>query len=277
MKRPDPGCHGHRRRHVGEAGWGGGPPSHRLGAILLTSAIASGILGCEAPPESGVVTVSDSAGTRIVTYTSLEDEAFPVIALEPRVDTIGAAEGAEEYFFRRIVTAELVPRGIVTADLQDRELRYFDGTGRFVSSVGGDGVGPGEFQSLTWMQGYGDSLFLAWDQLANRLTKVRLTEAGLSHDSNVQGPWTQAESPIGVFSPGRIAVDNARMIPVGGLGSLSEPFQVVVSVVNLDVDPSAASAAPGHGDRRRGASLRQPGRDVHASPLLDGPWLLLRK
>ena len=69
----------------------------------MTSAIASGFFGCEAPADTAMVTVSDSAGTRIVTYTSLEDEAFPVIALEPRVDTIGAAEGAEEYFFRRIV------------------------------------------------------------------------------------------------------------------------------------------------------------------------------
>ena len=186
-----------------------------------------------------MVIVSDSAGTRIVTYTSLEDEAFPVIEFEPRVDTIGAMDGPEEYFFRRIVSAELVPRGIVTADLLDKELRYFDSNGRFVSSIGGEGEGPGEFEYLDWMQSLGDSLFFVWDGMVNRLTRARLTEAGLSHESSVPGPWSPENSPIGVFSPVRIAVDNARRIPVGDLGSLSDPFQVVASVLNPDADPSA--------------------------------------
>ena len=80
-----------------------------------------------------MVTVSDSAGTRIVTHASLDDEAFPAIEFEPGVDTIGAMDGTEEYFFGGIVSAELVPLGIVTADLLDKELRYFD-PGLFTSS-----------------------------------------------------------------------------------------------------------------------------------------------
>lgn len=212
---------------------------HRPGALFLASAIAIGCVGCDTPADTALVTVSDSAGTRIVTYASLEDDAFPAIDFEPGVDTIGAADGAEEYFFRWIVSAELVPAGIVTADLQDYELRYFDGNGRFVSSIGGEGEGPGEFEYLDWMQSLGDSLFFIWDGRINRLTSARLTEAGLSHESSVPGPWSPAISPIGVFSPVRIAVDNARMIPVGDRGSLSQPFQVVASVVNLDEDPSA--------------------------------------
>ncbi len=208
-------------------------------AFLLASAIAIGCVGCDTPADTAMITVSDSAGTRIVTYALLEDEAFPVIDFAPGVDTIGAADGAEEYFFRWIVSAELVPAGIVTADLQDYELRYFDGNGRFVSSIGGEGEGPGEFEVLDWMQSLGDSLFFIWDRLINRLTRARLTEAGLSHESSVPGPWSPSISPIGVFSPVRIAVDNARMIPVGNRGSLSKPFQVVASVVNLDEGPSA--------------------------------------
>lgn len=217
-----------------------------------------------------MVTVSDSAGTRIVTYAALGAEAFPEIEFEPRVDTIGAMDGPEEYFLRWIVSAELVPLGIVTADLQDKELRYFDGNGRFVSSIGGEGEGPGEFEYLDWMQSLGDSLFFIWDGRLNRLTRARLTEAGLSHESSVQGPWSPAKSPIGVFSPVQIAVDNARMIPVADWGSLSDPFQVVASVVNLDVG-SLRGAVPRYGDRRRRASLRHPRRDVRASPFPDGP------
>ncbi|MDE2677274.1 MAG: hypothetical protein OXI76_05130 [Gemmatimonadota bacterium] len=214
-------------------------PNHRARALLLASAIAGAALGCEAPADPDLITVSDSAGTRIVTYASLDDEAFPAIEFEPGVDTIGAVDGPDEYFFRWIVSAELAPDGIVTADHQDYELKHFDRNGRFVSRIGGEGEGPGEFEALDWVQSLGDSLFFVWDGRNNRLTRARLTEAGLSHESSVPGPWSPAISPIGVFAPVRIAVDNARMIPVGDRGSLSDPFQVIASVVNLDEDPSA--------------------------------------
>ena len=202
-------------------------PPHRTRALLLASATAVAALGCDAPSDPDMVTVSDSAGARIVTYASLDAEAFPAIEFEPGVDTIGALDGPEEYFFRSIVSAELVPLGIVTADLLDKELRYFDSNGRFVASIGGEGEGPGEFEVFDWMQSLGDSLFFVWDGRVNRLTRVRLTEAGLSHESSVPGPWSPSISPIGVFSPVRITVDNARRIPVADLGSLSDPFQVV--------------------------------------------------
>ena len=212
---------------------------HHPRARLLASTIVIAAVGCDTPADPDMITVSDSAGTRIVTYASLDPEAFPLIGFEPAVDTIGALDGPEEYFFRYIVSAELVPAGIVTADHQDYELKYFDGNGRFVSSIGGEGEGPGEFEALDWVQSFGDSLFFIWDGRNNRLTRARLTEAGLSLESSVPGPWSPAISPIGVFSPVRITVDNARMIPVGDLGSLSDPFQVVASVVDRDEDPSA--------------------------------------
>lgn len=209
-----------------------------LGAIFLALAVSSGFLGCDAPPGLATVTVSDSAGTRIVTYASLDDAAFPVIDLEPRVDTIGAVEGADEYLFRLLFSAELVPRGIVTADLFNSELRLFDRSGQFVSSVGGRGEGPGEFQTLTWMRGHGDSLFHAWDQWGNRLNTVRLTEAGLSHESSVQGSWEPGYNPVGVFAPGRVALDNAHMVPMATSAGLQR-FELVVSVMNLDADPAS--------------------------------------
>lgn len=214
-------------------------PGHQAKALLLATAIAIAATGCDTPANQATITVSDSAGTRTVTYASLDDEAFPAIEFEPGVDTIGAMDGPEEYFFRWIVSAELVPAGIVTADHQDYELKYFDANGRFVSSIGGEGEGPGEFEALDWVQSVGDSLFFVWDGRNNRLTRARLTEAGLSHESSVPGPWSPAISPIGVFSPVRITVDNARMIPVGDPGGLSDPFQVVAGVVNLDEAPSA--------------------------------------
>ena len=214
-------------------------PPHPTRALLLASAIAVATLGCDAPADSDMVTVSDSAGARIVTYASLDAAAFPLIEFEPSVDTIGALDGPEEYFFRLIVSAELVPLGIVTADLLDKELRYFDSNGRFVSSIGGEGEGPGEFEVFDWMQSLGDSLFFVWDRRVNRLTRARLTEAGLSHESSVPGPWSPSNSPIGVLSPVRITVDNARRIPVADLGTLSDPFHVVAGVADLDEDPSA--------------------------------------
>ncbi|MDE2984777.1 MAG: hypothetical protein OXU69_08725 [Gemmatimonadota bacterium] len=209
-----------------------------LGAILPALAVTSGFLGCDSPPDAPAVTVSDSAGTRIVTYASLDDEAFPVIDLEARVDTIGTVEGADEYLFRLLFSAELVPPGIVTADLFNSELRLFDRSERFVSGVGGRGEGPGEFQTLTWMRGHGDSLFHAWDQWGNRLNTVRLTEAGLRHESSVQGSWEPGYNPVGVFSPGRVALDNAHTVPIPTSAGLQR-FELVVSVMDLDADPSS--------------------------------------
>ena len=209
-----------------------------LKAILLALAISSGFLGCDSPPDAPTVTVSDSAGTRIVTYASLNDEAFPVFDLEARVDTIGAVEGAEEYLFRLLFSAELVPQGIVTADLFNSELRLFDRNGRFVSSVGGRGEGPGEFQELIWMRGHGDSLFHAWDQWGNRLNTVRLTEAGLSHELSLQVSREPGYNPVGVFAPGRVALDNAHMVPIPTSAGLQR-FELVVSVMDLDGDPSS--------------------------------------
>ena len=207
------------------------PP--RLGAILLATAMAGAFLGCGSSPDSAAVAVTDSAGTRIVTHASLDDEAFPVIDLLPRVDTIGAAEGAEEYLFRLLLSAKLVPQGIVTADLFNSELRHFDRSGRFVSSVGGRGEGPGEWQALTWMKAHGDSLFFAWDQRAKRLTTVLLTEAGLRFRSTVPVPLEPGYSPAGLFSPARLAVDNGNMVPMAS-GAGLQRFHMVVSVMNLD-------------------------------------------
>ena len=220
------------------------PASHtlrsprRLRASLLAVAIIGVFLGCDSPPDSATITVSDSTGTRIVTYASLDDEAFPVIDLEPRVDTIGAAAGADEYLFRILFNVELVPQGIVTADLFNSELRLFDRSGRFVSSVGGRGEGPGEFQTLTWMREHGDSLLYAWDQWGNRLNTVRLTEAGLTHESSVQGSWEPGYSPVGVFSPGQVALDNSHMVPIATSAGLQR-FEQVVSVMSLEADPTS--------------------------------------
>jgi hypothetical protein len=67
-----------------------------------------------------------------------------------RVATIGVLDGAEQYTFGTIHTAELLPnRTVAVSDILSANVRIFDFAGRHVRTVGGRGAGPGEFQNPT--------------------------------------------------------------------------------------------------------------------------------
>ncbi len=75
----------------------------------------------------------------------------------------------EEFFLVRAIL--LMPDGrIVVGNGGTRELRFFDSEGRFLSSSGREGGGPGEFKSFWWMGRYrGDSIGV-WDPRMPRIS-----------------------------------------------------------------------------------------------------------
>ena len=125
--------------------------------------------------------VADSAGVRIVVvHDSLREEYFPAVVLRERVDTIGVGLGEDSYQFSYVLGAVLTRGGIQVADQPSREIRRFDGRGSFLASVGGEGEGPGEFESLSWIQQGPGGLLFAWDGRASRLTRIAIGDSALS-------------------------------------------------------------------------------------------------
>jgi len=128
-----------------------------LSALIVVVACAGEV------PESGVV-VRDSAGITIVENTA------PVwavgqgwsVAPEPSL-TIGVLEGPEEYqLFRARSAVRLEDGRIVVANGGSSELRFYDASGAFLTSVGREGEGPEEFGTFMgeiW-RADGDSLVI---------------------------------------------------------------------------------------------------------------------
>ena len=79
------------------------------------------------------------------------------IAAQWRVDPkpvldIGAERGGDEYLLSQVRSiARMSNGGILVADLQMRDVRLFDSTGKFVARIGRRGQGPGEFQFPFWV------------------------------------------------------------------------------------------------------------------------------
>ncbi len=126
--------------------------------------------GAEAPGDAA--TVRDSAGIQIVQNQSgqwKEGEGWR-LSDEPTL-RIGVAEGEAAYQLDRVRTALRLGDGrIALANAGSQEIRLYDAAGTHLGSSGGQGGGPGEFQSLgALLRLPGDSL-LAYDPSGFRLS-----------------------------------------------------------------------------------------------------------
>jgi hypothetical protein len=92
------------------------------------------------------------------------------LASVPSLD-IGQRDGdAAQELYRVTDAVQLTDGRLVIANSGSSELRYFDTAGRYLTSVGRRGAGPGEFTGdLSLLPYYGDSL-LAWDTRLRRLS-----------------------------------------------------------------------------------------------------------
>ena len=108
--------------------------------------------------------VRDSAGIQIV-----ENPAPPAgsrlgwrIGPEPGV-SIGSSDGEEPYLLYLAYDATILSDGrIVVADGASGELRFFDSMGSHLSSRGGQGEGPGEFDGLVGVAPWAGDSIIAW-------------------------------------------------------------------------------------------------------------------
>ncbi len=158
-----------------------------------------------------MTTTTDSAGVTIVTNDGPqwgEGEGWRLGA-EPTVD-LGGWDAAPEYDFGYISDAIVLDDGtLVVADGGSNELRFYDAAGVHVRTVGGQGQGPGEFESLGFVERLGDSLIVA-DGRLRRLSVFDLKGTFGRTILLMPSDSVSFPRPAGLFADGRVLVRGSR-------------------------------------------------------------------
>jgi hypothetical protein len=176
---------------------------------LFPLALSLVLAGCggDAARSSGPA-VRDSAGARIVEN---ERYAWPDgrgwrLSDRPLLD-IGALEEPDYQLFRVAGAVRLSDGRIVVANSGTSELRFYDASGRHLSSAGREGAGPGEFQGLWRIWALPGDTLLAYDF---RLRRVSLFDPNGAFVRSFQlQPLTGGQasaSVVGAFADGSLLV-----------------------------------------------------------------------
>lgn len=140
--------------------------------LLGLAAIGIALASCGSDSRAAVPTVLDSAGVSIVTTGHIDTTAVSQWRLrtEPAV-RIGVVEGDSVYQLFNARSAYRRPDGsLVVANSGSREIRFYDGTGRHLRSVGRRGQGPGEYGYLRWARPYRGDSMVSLDGTTTRIT-----------------------------------------------------------------------------------------------------------
>ena len=140
----------------------------------------------------------DSAGVRIVESLAGAWNAEDTwrVADSPWLD-IGGVEGdPTQQLFGVGDAARLADGVIVVANWGSQELMFYDGSGVHLHTAGGRGGGPGEFQSMSWLEPAGDSVLVA-DRQSNTL-------AVFTHDGAFVRSQRYEATPAGRFADGSV-------------------------------------------------------------------------
>ena len=154
---------------------------------ILATVILS-LVACDAngPRQSAVVT--DSSGIQITELQQplLASGELWSIASEPLLD-IGVREGEPAYELHRVVGARRLSNGsIVVANSGTQQLKLFDAQGQYIRSMGRAGKGPGEFESMSWVQLLPSDTLLITDADLRRVSAYT-PDGTLRWTTNLQG------------------------------------------------------------------------------------------
>ncbi len=164
-----------------------------------------------APPPSAIA-VTGSAGIRVVTSPP-GDLVYAELAEEPSL-SIGQLSGPDELLFGRIASARRDAVGnVVVADGQALKIRIFDVEGRHIQSLGRDGEGPGEFQTLSgaWPIRYLDETdvdsrqIIAADSELDRITRFS-AEGTPMVTATLAGRDDMSIRPVGLAGPDAVLI-----------------------------------------------------------------------
>jgi hypothetical protein len=116
--------------------------------------------------------VRDSAGITIVENVEPQSSAATTwrLSAEPTADIGVVAGDPGQELFAVSDAIRLANGNIVVVNAGTLELRFFRDDGSYLFSAGRQGDGPGEFQSVRWVQSFGDDSIVAYDVRHNRLS-----------------------------------------------------------------------------------------------------------
>lgn len=145
-------------------------PSTPTAASAWVVALAG--LGCAADGPGAAAagfTSTDSAGVEVVRNEPAGGPDDHRLALREEF-RIGVLEGPPELELNGVRDVVVGPEGEIFAALQiDAEIRVFGPDGAYVRTLGRQGQGPGEMETVTWIGVFGDTL-LAYDPRLYRMT-----------------------------------------------------------------------------------------------------------
>ena len=239
--------------------------------------------GCESPSGPQGLTVTDSAGVRIIELGPDLDGIAErrVLADEPDW-VIRSREDDPSFVVSKVVDVELLSQGrIAIADEVGNEVLVFDSAGRHVATWGGAGDGPGEFRRLGWLAskppdslGVGDFRLLRVTVLDANGRFVRNVETA---STIVRSAGTVPARPIGLLSDGSVvtaAYESAA--PVEG----SQRPGVEVAVIPPSGDGAdvvgtwpGGELSPFLEDGLLQMAAPPFGRHLHIANSPDGVWL----
>lgn len=142
--------------------------SRRMCAVALATMVLN---ACADGPGGSVdeAVVRDSAGVTIVESGPAAPRVLQLSA-EPLLE-IGQMEGAAEYQLHRVRFATRLSDGTTAvANTGSNEIRFYDVDGRHVSTSGGRGGGPGEFEFISYMTRLAGDTVLVYDSRSRRVT-----------------------------------------------------------------------------------------------------------
>jgi hypothetical protein len=208
-------------------------------SLLLASAVVSFV---PAPALTLAQQTADSAGVRVMLSRPGDVPADSWrLAAAPDVE-IGVETGQPAYQLDRVSSGAILSNGtIVVANSGSRELRFFDAAGAHVRSVGREGQGPGEFQSLTLVGAFAGDSLLAWDPGQRRLS---VFDASGRLARTVAVPSAFGPTPpltAGVLRDGRL-VAQRREIPI--LSASPPPAGIVrpnATILTLSADGASTA------------------------------------
>lgn len=202
-------------------------PSPLLAALALTLPLLLPACVPDAAPPTTTPTLRDSADVRIA-----ENPRPPEgsrlgweIGPEPTV-TIGAADGEDAYLFHQLWKAVTLADGsIVVADGVSNEVRKFDADGVHLTTWGGFGEGPGEFDELRAVARWRGDSIAAWDHFPHRGVSIFDSDGNLGRV--VALGMGQADRDIVLLRGGAFLADHwLRRGDGSGLRSQEQVFEI---------------------------------------------------
>jgi len=189
---------------------------------LWIVAAAFALIACASEATRPVPTRTDSAGVSVVSHAAL-DTTLQWTLTDPPFLSIGVIEGDDPYLFSGISgIARLSDGRIAVGEARAQDIRIFDGSGRFVSRMGGIGEGPGEFRYLQWFRVVRGDTILAWDGRLRRFTSFDHHGDVLRTSTPVVPTRAELWSAVDLFSDRSLVIRLATSKPPAEVATMLE-------------------------------------------------------